>query len=416
MAGSIMSICSCRSPETGKTYPKGQCPRWSQRGHRHWYAVIDQDKVWDGQRWKRDQLRSPRFATRTEAERWLEGELPAIRAHTAPSVADRAMTVGEYLDSWLHTARKADGTPWRPSTKMTYRGSVENYLRPLVGHLRLIDLHRKNVEDVAEVMRQRVPRLSDRTIHQAFSTLRAALFQAMTDNKITSNPCQRARIPGPGTPEVEVWEPEHVTLFLAHAREAEPRLAPAFQLAAWRGLRRGEICGLQWADLDLDRGELHVVRNVTEADRAAHIVEPKTAKGKRTVSLGRELAAVLRAHRKAQAADRLAAEDWEDGGWVFCDERGHMLRPYILTHRFKATTRAVPELPEAHLHTLRHTAATTMLLAGVAPRVVADQLGHRKVELTLNVYAHVIQRQRDDSADAVERLYEQSTGTSVIPR
>src|SRR5262249_56668727 len=94
MAGSIMSICSCLDPATGKPYPKGQCPRWNQRGHRKWYGVIDQDRIWDGQRWKRDQLRSPRFGTRLQAERWLEGELPAIRAHTAPSVADRAMTEG----------------------------------------------------------------------------------------------------------------------------------------------------------------------------------------------------------------------------------------------------------------------------------------------------------------------------------
>jgi len=127
--------------------------------------------------------------------------------------------------------------------------------------------------------------------------------------------------------------------------------------------------------------------------------------------------AVLRAHRKAQAAERLAAGPaWEDGGWVFCGEHGERLWPHRITHAFKRISREAGGLPEAHLHTLRHTAATTMLLAGVAPRAVADQLGHRKVETTLNVHAHVIQRQRDDSADAVERLYEQSTGTSVIPR
>src|SRR5262249_13889978 len=287
-----------------------------------------------------------------------------------------------------------------------YRGSVQNYIRPLLGHFRLTELRRENVEEMAEQMRRRTPALSPRTIHQAYSTLRTALFQAVIDGKITVNPCRRARIPAPGTPEVQAWEPRHVERFLAHAREAEPRLAAAFQLAAWRGLRRGELCGLRWDDLDLDRGTLRVVRNVTEADRAAHIVEPKTNKGKRTVSLGRELAAVLRAHKRAQVADRLAAGPaWEDGDWVVCDEHGHMLRPVRVTHACLRLCRELPELPEAHLHTLRHTAATTMLLAGVAPKVVADQLGHSKVELTLNVYAHVIEAQRDDSADAVERLY-----------
>jgi integrase len=170
--------------------------------------------------------------------------------------------------------------------------------------------------------------------------------------------------------------------------------------------------GLRWSDLDLDTGTLRVVRNVTEAGRALHIGEPKTERGKRTVSLGAGLVAVLRAHRKAQAARRLAAEEWADEGWVFPGPDGRLLAPWVLTQGFRRLQREVPDLPSLHFHGLRHTAATTMLLAGVDPKVVQDQMGHKTLAMTTDLYGHVLPRQRDASADAVERIY----GTDVTTR
>lgn len=241
--------------------------------------------------------------------------------------------------------------------------------------------------------------------------LRACLTQAIIDHKIAANPAGKgARVPGPGRCKPQFWGPIHLATFLAHVTRAEPRLAVAFQLAGWRGLRRGEVCGLRWSDLDLDGGTLTIVRNVTEADRAIHVGEPKTERGARVVSIGPQLVAALRAHRKAQAAERLAAgPDWTDEGWVFPGPDGRVLPPHIPTHRFKALVRELPELPDLHLHALRHTAATLMLLQGIAPKVVADQLGHSKVQMTLDTYAQVLPQQRDASADAVEALF----GTSV---
>ena len=410
--GSIMAICSCRGPD-GKPYPKGQCPRWNQRGHRAWYFVIDLDRK-DG---KRQQLRSPRYPTRAQAGQALLKEMPSIAAHTAPTLDDRQTTVAEYLAEWLHTARKADGEPWRPSTVMTYRGAVENYLRPHLGRYLLADLRRKHIEGLAAKMHG--DGLSRRTVHQAYSTLRTALTQAMIDNMISANPCKAARVPGPGQAPPRFWEPEQVAVFLEHTRQAEPRLAPAFQIAAQYGPRRGELSGFCWDDFDPDAGTLKVARNVTEADREAHVGPPKTLRGERTISLGDTMAAVLRAHRKAQAAERLAAGPaWEtgpDGGWIFPGKNGAMLRPFVLTHTFKSLARELPELPDLHLHGLRHTAASNMLLLGIPPEVVADQLGH-DVATLLKVYAHVLPRQRAASAAAVDRLYERSTGTSVTTR
>jgi len=406
MAGSITSACSCRDPQTGSRYRKGGCPKAGKRGHERWYFVIDQDRTWDAteRRWRRQQLKSPGFPTRLAAERALEAELPRIRDHSAPSLADRQLTAGEFLDRWLSWARNAEGEPWRPNTAETYRKVVENYLRPALGRYRLADLRPAHIRDALAQMRGRG--LSRTTVHMAYSTLRTAVNAAIREQIITWNPCVAAKVEGPGRPEMAVWTPEQVATFLTHAGQEEPTLAAAFQLAAWRGLRRGELAGLRWGDLDLDAGLLRVERSVTEAGGQVQTGEPKTERGKRTVSLGPKLVAVLRAHRQAQPVRRLAPEDW-----VFCDDRGQMLSPWVLTQTFKRLVRELPGLPEIHLHSLRHTAITHMLLAGVSPKVVQDQAGHATLATTMDVYGHVLPQQRDASADAVEALYGGSVET-----
>jgi integrase len=357
------------------------------------------------------------FKTKQDAERALEALVPAIRDGTAPRLADRQLTVGEFLDRWLRAGVRATGKPWRPSTRTNYERDVRLYLRPGLGRYRLVDLHSDDIADLWAEMR--AGGRSVHTVYYAFGTLNSALNQAVLAGRITRNPCVAARVEPPVRPDPPAWEPEHVTAFLAHAREAEPDLAPAFQLAAWRGLRRGEIIGLRWADVDLDDGTLRVVRNATEAGGPCttdcapdcpggkpHIGEPKTKRGKRTVSIGPSLAAVLRTLRRAQAERRLAAESWEDHDLVFPGPDGRWLPPHRLTQGFKKLVRELPDLPQLWLHAgTRHSAATHMLLAGVQPKVVQDQLGHATLAMTMDTYGHVIKRQRDASADAVEALY-----------
>jgi integrase len=366
-----------------------------------WCFVIDQEKVWDAKarRFRRQQLKRSGFARKLDAERALTAEASRIDQGTAPSLADRQATLSEYLDEWLRVARKADGEAWRPSTVTTYRTSVERYIRPGLGAYRLTELRRSHIETWAGRVRdgafgQGGP-LSRRTVHQAFSTLRTVLGQAIVDGKITVNPCQQARVPGPGRRPPKFWEPEEVARFLAHVTEAEPGLAPAFMLAAWHGPRRGEVCGLQWADLDLTTGTLAIRRNVTEADRQAWIGPTKTERGVRTIQLADEVTAALRAHRRRQPF----------GEWVFTGADGGMLWPHTLTQHFAALARQVkPSLPPLHLHGLRHSAASNALMAGIPAKVVADMLGH-DVATLLSVYAHVLPRQREDSAAVIGRLY-----------
>jgi integrase len=320
--GSVFAYCACRDG-TGKRYTPGTCPAWTRRGHRRWGFVVDQDKTWDAteRRWRRAQLRRMGFGTRLAAERALEAELPAIRGHSAPSLPDRQLDLSTYLDRWL-----ASDPGWRPATRDTYTKLVANHLRPALGRHLLTDLRPAHIREA--LARMTDGGLSRTTVHMAYSTLRTALNAAIRERVITWNPCQAVKVEGPAHPEMVVWEPHQVATFLAHAEQAAPHLAVAFQLSAWRGLRRGEVAGLRWGDVDLAAGTARIERNVTEAGGQLHTGEPKTARGKRTVSLGPKLVAALRAHRLAQPVRGLPPEDWVfTGPGGRCSGRGCSPRP-----------------------------------------------------------------------------------------
>jgi len=259
---------------------------------RRWAFVIDMDRTWDAteRRWRRAQLKRSGFPRRIDCERELRAEQARIDAHTAPTLADRAMTLETWLTAWL------DSDPnWRPATRSTYTRTVAGYIQPNLGRHKLTELKPDHIRSM--LARMRAQALSRTTVHMAYSTLRSALNAAIREQVITWNPCTAVKVEGPDRPEMAVWTPEQVSVFLAHAQEREPHLAAAYQIAAWRGLRRGELAGLRWSDIDLDAGLLRVERSV---GYSGEVGSPKTARGQRTVSLGRRLVLALRAHQAAQ--------------------------------------------------------------------------------------------------------------------
>jgi integrase len=425
MAGSVISYCSCRDPATGKRYPAGQCPKPPR--HRKWMFIIDLGRRFDpaSGAWKRQQLKRSGYPARRDAERALEAELPGIRAGTAPTLADRALTAAAYLDAWLAAGVNARGEPWRPNTRAAYESDVTHYLRPGIGHIRLADLRAEHIRDMWARMRDgrlrpvktgkdgEVRPVNKRgrksasvdVIHRAYQTLCTALNMAVADERLSRNPCVSARAPKPRPPKIRAWTVGQVKMFLAHAGQAEPHLACAFQVAAWRGLRRGELAGLRWSDLDTGRGKLHVRRNVTETGRRLHIGEPKTAAGERTVSVGPKLLAALRAHRQLQLERRMAAPEWHDEDWIFPGPDGRLLPPHMLTHRFRQLAAGVPGLPPLHFHGLRHVAITHQIQAGTPINVVQREAGHSTLAMTMDTYADVLDQQRDDAAATAESLY-----------
>jgi integrase len=194
------------------------------------------------------------------------------------------------------------------------------------------------------------------------------------------------------------WTASEARQFLAAT--ADDRLHFAWALLLTRGLRRGELCGLRWGEVDLDGGKLSVVRTRLIVDGAVLDGLPKTAAGRRSVPIDPYLVAVLRRHWARQAAERLAAgAAYNDEGWLVADELGKPLYPDTVSERFARLTRKHGLRP-IRLHDTRHTAATLLLGSRVPVKVVADLLGHDP-KVTLATYAHAIPGMGEEAGAAL---------------
>jgi integrase len=161
---------------------------------------------------------------------------------------------------------------------------------------------------------------------------------------------------------------------------------------------------LRWRDVDLDADTLTVAQQRTTAGNEVVVMTPK-AKSQRQLLLAPATVAALDAHRKRQRAERLAlGPAWTNSGYVFVDEAGEPYHPQRLLKMFEQAIRRAG-VPAIRLHDLRHTMATLALQAGVHPKVVQEQLGHSGINVTLDIYTHVPQAVRRESATKIASLF-----------
>jgi integrase len=182
------------------------------------------------------------------------------------------------------------------------------------------------------------------------------------------------------------------------------RLEALYAVAITTGLRRGEVLGLRWEDVDLDEGTLAVRRALQRLSGGLQFTEPKTDRARRTLALPAVTVAALRAHRKRQLEERMAAGSrWHEMGLVFSTGIGTPLDPADLNHHFRRTLERA-RLPQKRFHDLRHGAASALLAAEVHPRVVMEILGHSNISLTMNTYTHVVEQLKREAAAKMDAL------------
>jgi len=343
----------------------------------------------------------------TEAAQARAAVLSSHRAGTLPSREIRRETVGVYLERWF--AEKAAAGKSAPGTLRSYRGHLDLYLIPHLGVLRLTDLRPHHVSAMLAAIRTAPGRsrpMSPATQVRVFATLRAAIRQAVKRGEIPHDHTAHVELPDGKRPEVEPWEPETLWTFVEHLEPAEPhtmeaRVRHVVMFAAGTGLRLGEICGLRWEDVDLERGVLTVHQQAQTIGRELVYRRPKTTRSKgRVVPLAGWVPEVLRAVRARQARERLAwGEAWQDTGLVFTMPGGGGLVPSSVSKAFVRYSRAAG-LPVCRFHDLRHLAASTLIRQGVPLAVVSRILGHASIGITMDTYGHV--RMDDDVRAAMD--------------
>lgn len=469
--------CSCRDPESGRLLGK-KCPDLAKRRHGAWYARYEAPKAADGKR------RQPRIGP-FDTEKECKDELARVLGQVGQTghVDDRKMTVGTYLDKRLawRVAESEAGDGLKRSTLDAEREAIELYFKPGLGHIKLADLRDHHIRDLYAAMRlinrnteekhpsellrrllatraardgQRVSTrpLSEARIKRMHAVLTGALNDAVKVSKLLLvNPAEGVlRAKGGGrrsrakpllwtAERVEHWEktgnvPGRVMVWSARQCGAfldfaeHDRLYPLLHLAAYWGLRRGELVGLEWVDVGLETRRLHVRQAQTDDE----LDDTKSDDSDRHIVFDEVTAAMAKTWRKAQLEERVAwGEAWTDSGRVFTYEDGRPLRPPYVSQRFELlvdrynafrrrraegwnveriarhhrTTEDVvrlalegPALPPVRFHDLRHGSATMLHAAGVSMKVVSEILGHASESFTADVYAAVAEELAEDAA------------------
>ena len=315
-------------------------------------------------------------------------------------------TTAEFSAEWL----AAIAPTVRPATLYSYARNLRLHVLPYVGsaplmaidagtlnglYARLLAEGRKNSEGGG---------LSPRSVQYVHTIAHRMLRDAVKWGRLSRNPADAADPPrstASGRPGRVTWTATELASFVERART--DRHWTAYLLLATTGMRRGEALGLRWADLDLIAGRATIRQTVVTVNHEVQLGTPKTAKGRRSVSLDRVTVA-LREHRKTQNAERLLiGSGWRDNDLVFCKVDGTPLHPERFSREF---TRRVTRLglPMIRLHDLRHGWATMALAAGVHPKVVQERLGHSSISITLDTYSHVSPALHGEAAETVAAL------------
>ena len=312
---------------------------------------------------------------------------------------DKNLTVGEYLDRFLEDVQRGSV---RESTYSRDKYLLANHVKPALGRVKLRNLSAMHLQ---RLYRDRLDAgLSPATVQKMHHVVHKALSQAVRWDLIARNPADAVKAPSPATEEMRPLSADEVRRLLDTAKG--DRLEALYVLAIHPGMRRGELLGLKWSDVDLEGGTVSVRRTLTRTDNGKGVAlgDPKTKRSRRTVRLTREATEALRQHlaRQLQQIEE-AGDHYRDEGLVFATEAGTLINPSNLRQRsFAPLLTRAGLLPSVRFHDLRHTTATLLLSRGVHPKFVQELLGHASVAITLDTYSHGVPGMGDQTAAAME--------------
>ena len=336
----------------------------------------------------------------------------------ATSAMLEAQSVGDYLNDWIAgPPQSKSGGTIAPVTVQSYRRAIDLYVIPHIGHIPIRQLKPAHVEGMLKALRDDGKSGNTQTL--ARSVLRRALRRAEQHGLVDRNVAQIADGPSVDAKQGKTLTVdqaksliEYVTTPKEDPKEALKHNAILRQSAAWivalsLGLRRGELLGLTWQNIDFERRTVHIDQSLKRLPKHGLIrSNPKTKTSRRTIYMPDTVAVSLRSHRATQAAERLiAGPEWDDRplgvDLVFRSPMGTATDPDNFRQlTYRATLEALGERWSPH--GLRHSAASILLAQGVPLKTISEILGHSSIRITADIYAHLGQPAMTEAATAME--------------
>lgn len=305
------------------------------------------------------------------------------------------LLVKDFLILWLETY----AINLSPTTYYGYQVIINKHLIPYFGR---IELQKLKPLHINKYYNEKSETLKGKTLLQHHRVLRKALDYAWKNQLIPKNPADMVDAPKVKKFESKVLNPEEAKKLLYAIKDT--RFEIPINLGLSLGLRRGEMLGLRWSDIDFENGTITIQNNLVRVGTELLFKSPKTEGSIRTLAAPIELMRLLKEHRKKQMEIQLrSCEEYNNEHNLVCTRYdGSPINPSTFSHAF-GDFLSKHELPHVRLHDLRHTNATLMLLSGTPAKVASSRLGHSSINITMDLYSHVL---KDMNEDAAERLNE----------
>ena len=347
------------------------------------------------------EAKSDRDAEKQLMDFWNEQKGSTVRVKN-----ENPRTLAELYDYWMENHVRMN---LRKSTEVFYSGKWKKYLSTY-GKAKLKTFSPKMVNDILRPLEK-----GSRNRAAVFGMLRAMFSKAVQWGFMPVNPCAAVEPPHHHAAEKEPYTDDEVIYILQRLPKEPPVYQAIFYFAVLCGLRRGEIIGLKWEDIDFDSKSFFVRRSVYNEKGIGTVSgDTKNSSSVRQLELPATVIPLLRGIRAEQTEQKLRLQNkWVDEGWIFTRWNGMLMGQNRPDHWLADMKKKYPGWPDKDLHTLRHTALTNMLLDGVPISEVSKAAGHAQQSTTLNTYSHVIEHVRRRGVEAAENHIEQLKNKSV---